>query len=444
MDIYLYIAIAIVIALLSTRLMKLIKLPNVTGYLLTGILIGPYVLGLFFNNFQFNDTLETSTIGQFVNSLSWVSTIALGFIAFTIGSSFKISTIKKVGKKILVITFLEAFGACVMVFIFLTIAHFILLAATGGSSDQISWPLILTLAAISCATAPAATLLVVKQYKARGPVVETLLPVVALDDAAALIMFSILFSIAKTIEMGNGEVDLYSMLAKPVIEIVLAFAIGAVLGFIITFLFKFFKSRANRMILCIFSIFANLGLHVLFSQTWCGEFDISSLLMCMMTGAILINFRKDSEPTFTRIDEITPPIFMLFFILSGANLKLTVFASDDALILLIIAVIYVFSRVLGKWLGSFTGACLTHAEPTIKKYLGLTLVPQAGVAIGLATSAGSTLNALASKAGDTSSALGTLIVATILTSTIIYELVGPVLTKVALTKAGEISLPTRA
>lgn len=440
MDIYIYIALAILIALLSTRLMKLIKLPNVTGYLLTGIIIGPYVLGLFFNNFKFDDTLSTSTIGQFVDSLSFISTIALGFIAFTIGSSFKISTIKKVGKKVLVITVLEAFGACVMVFLFLMLAHFILGAATGNMDNQISWPLILTLAAISCATAPAATLLVVKQYKARGPVVETLLPVVALDDAAALIMYSILFSAAKTIELGNGEVDLYAMLAKPVIEIVLAFAIGAALGFIVVGLFKLFKSRANRMIICIFAIFANLGLHVLFSNEWCGSFDISSLLMCMMTGAILINFRKDSEPTFSRIDEITPPIFMLFFVLSGANLKLTVFASRDALILLIIALTYVLSRVLGKWLGSFTGACLTHAEPTIKKYLGFTLVPQAGVAIGLATSAGATLQKLAGGDSD----LGTLIVATILTSTIIYELVGPVLTKVALAKAGEIDLAKRA
>ena len=437
MNTYIYIGIAIIIALLSTRLMKLIKLPNVTGYLLTGILVGPYVLGLFFNGFKFNSAdIAASNIGQIVNNLGFISEIALAFIAFTIGSSFNIKSIKKVGKKVLSITFFEAFGACLFVFLFLMIAHFIYGAINKGSVNQISWPLILTLAAISCATAPAATLLVIKQYKAKGPVTETLLPVVALDDAVALILFSVLFSIAKTIETGNGVINLYEMLAKPVIEIVLSLAIGAVLGFLISLLFNLFKSRANRMGLCIFALFLNLGLSILFKKDFMGNFDLSSLLMCMVTGAILINFRKDSILTFNRIDEITPPIFMLFFILSGANLDLTVFASDNNIILLIIALTYVISRVIGKYCGSLFGATITKAEPEVKKYLGLTLIPQAGVAIGLATSASKSLS-------STDSSLGTLIIATILTSTIIYELVGPAVTKFALSKAKEIELPSR-
>ncbi len=437
MNTYIYLGVAIIIALLSTRLMKLIKLPNVTGYLLTGVLVGPYVLGLFFNGFKFDSTaITSSSIGTIVNNLGFISEIALAFIAFTIGSSFNLKSIKKVGKKVLAITFFEAFGASIFVFLFLMVAHFIYGAINPSSTNEISWPLILTLAAISCATAPAATLLIVRQYKANGPVTETLLPVVALDDAVALILFSILFSIAKTIGFGNGTINLYEMLAKPVIEIVLSLVIGALLGFLISLLFNLFKSRANRMGLCIFALFLNLGLQILFSQDFMGNFELSSLLMCMITGAILINFRKDSILTFNRIDEITPPIFMLFFILSGANLNLTVFASDNNIILFIIALTYVISRVIGKYFGSLFGAVITKAEPSVKKYLGLTLIPQAGVAIGLATSAGRSLSSYNAE-------LGTLIVATILTSTIIYELVGPAITKFALVKAKEIELPSR-
>ena len=214
MNIFLYVAIAIVLALLSSRLMKLIKLPNVTGYLLTGIIVGPCVLGLFFNNFDFANSFKTgTTIFDFVDSLSWLSTLALGFIAFTIGNNFKISAIKTLGKRVVVITVFEAIGAAVFVLIALTGAHFVEEAIVGPEKAVITWPLVLTLSAISCATAPAATLLVIKQYKADGPLVRTLLPVVALDDAAALIMFSILFGIAKTIQNG-GDANVVLMIVK--------------------------------------------------------------------------------------------------------------------------------------------------------------------------------------------------------------------------------------
>ena len=433
MNIFLYVAIAIVLALLSSRLMKLIKLPNVTGYLLTGIIVGPCVLGLFFNNFDFANSFKPgTTIFDFVDSLSWISTLALGFIAFTIGNNFKISAIKTLGKRVVVITVFEAIGAAVFVLIALTGAHFVEEAIVGPEKAVITWPLVLTLSAISCATAPAATLLVIKQYKADGPLVRTLLPVVALDDAAALIMFSILFGIAKTIQNGGGA-SVALMILKPITEILLSMIIGAAFGFIISFLARFFKSRANRVGLCIFAIAANIGIYYLFNSfevPFFGKLELSYLLMCMFSSAVFINTFKSYNSTMDRIDQVTATIYMLFFVLSGANLDLTIFISSRVGILLIIAVIYVLFRAAGKYAGSFISTGITRCEPQVRKYFGFTLIPQAGVAIGLATSASRTLG--------TGHDLGAIIVACVLISTIIYELIGPVVTKISLQKAGEI------
>lgn len=429
MNLFLYLAVAFIVGLLSTRLMKLLKLPNVTGYLLTGIIIGPCVLGLFFNGFKFNNVDIASSdvynlVNNMINANNWFSNLALGFIAFTIGSSFKFQTLKKVGGKIVLITIFEALGACVVVFLALMVVHFII-------PTQVTWPIVLTLAAISCATAPAATLMVIKQYKAKGPVVETLLPVVALDDAVALIMFSILFGLAKSIDAGNGAVDYYEMIGKPIIDIVLSIAIGAVLGFIITYASRLFKSRANRVMWIMVAIFGSVGLTILFSNEWAGGFACSSLLMCMVSGAIYVNFRKDSDTTLNVIDHITPPIFMLFFIISGASLDLTVFSNY---IVLIIAGVYVISRVVGKWVGAWSSCEIAHTDKNVKKYLGFTLIPQAGVAIGLAQSAQAELSKI------DGSTTGAIILAVILTSTIIYELVGPAITKQVLIRAGEINI----
>lgn len=424
-SIFLYVAIALFVALLSSRLMRLVRLPNVTGYLLTGIIVGPFVLGLAFNggDFLHAGDVSSSQVAEFVDRLSWVSELALGFIAFTIGSSFKLQTIKKVGKRIILITIFEALGGSVLVFLGLMVAHFIW-------PSQIGWELVLILSAIASATAPAATLMVVRQYKAKGPLVDTLLPVVALDDAVALILFAILFSIAKSLGTG-ASFSAYETIAKPLISIVLSLAIGAAFGWVISFASKFFKSRANRTIWCILSICACVGLYHLFQQDYCGGFELSSLLMCMMAGALYVNLRKDALATMEVIDRITPVVFMLFFVLSGANLNLSIFAGEGVLAFGVIALLYLIFRAGGKWLGAFTGTSLTHCEPQVRKYLGITLIPQAGVAIGLATSAGKSLSAA-------NPALGGLIVAVILTSTIVYELVGPGLTKIALIKAGEI------
>ena len=422
--IFIYIAILLLAALLSTRLVRILKLPNVTGYILTGIIVGPFVFGLLFNHFSY-DGIKESIIYQYIDRISWVSTVALGFIAFSIGTSFKLKVLKTVGKRVVVITILEALFASLFVILSLMVLHFV-------APEQVSWELVLTLGAIASATAPAATLMVIKQYRARGPLVDTLLPVVALDDAAALILFAILFQIAMTIA-GGGSFSLYKMLVKPILEILISLGFGLVLGLFISLMNKFFKSRNNRLIFCIFSIFASLGLYMLFKNPQLGGFELSSLLMCMMAGALYTNMRKDSDRTLDVMDRFTPPIYMMFFVISGASLDLTIFFSSTGLIVIGIAAVYLISRVIGKYLGAFTGATITKCEPQIKKYLGLTLVPQAGVAIGLATSSSKMF-----MLNETTQKAGALIIAIVLTSTLVYELFGPMISKYALNKAGEI------
>ncbi len=419
-SVFAYVAVLLLAGLFSTRLVKLLKLPNVTGYIITGIIFGPFVFGLLFNHFTF-EGIKQAPIYLFVKNLGWVSQVALGFIAFSIGTSFRVSTLKKLGKRVLIITVLEAMGGSLIVIAGLFLAHAIF-------PEQVPVEVVLTLGAIASATAPAATLMVIKQYRARGKLVDTLLPVVALDDAAALILFAILFQIATTIA-GGGEFSAYKMIAKPLIEILLSLAIGSLLGLLISFMNRFFKSRNNRLAFCIFTVFAALGFYVLFQQDFMGGFELSSLLMCMMAGAFYASLRKDSGPTFDVLERFTSPIYMMFFIISGASLDLTIFASDKGLVIVAIAAVYIICRVIGKYSGAYVGASVTHCEPEVKKYLGLTLVPQAGVAIGLATTASSSFGGHES---------GAMILAVILTSTLIYELVGPMISKFALQKAGQI------
>ena len=424
-SIFAYVAILLLVALFSTRLMRIIKLPNVTGYILTGIIMGPFVFGLLFNNFTF-DGIKTSTVYKYVDTISWVSTVALGFIAFSIGTSFKKNTIKALGKRVLVITILEALGASLLVIVALLVAYFI-------APDQISWQMVLVLSAIASATAPAATLMVIKQYNARGPLVNTLLPVVALDDAAALILFAILFQLASA--LSGGTLSLYTVLLKPLIEIAISLAVGVVLGLLISLMNRWFKSRNNRLIWCIFSVFAALGIYYLFKSPMMGGFELSSLLICMMAGAIYTNFVKDSNRTLDVMDRFTSPIYMMFFVISGASLDLSIFFNSDGLLVLAVAFVYIIFRVIGKWSGAYVGASITRCEPQVKKYLGFALVPQAGVAIGLSTTAA---KLFAENSSPLCQRAGALILAIILTSTLVYELIGPMVAKFAFKKAHEI------
>lgn len=368
------------------RLVKKIKLPNVTGYLLAGLLLGPSILGLLSE--------------EFLSGITVISDAALGFIAFSIGNEFKISYFKRVGATPIIIACLESFFAVAFVTVALMLA---------GCSTTFS----LVLGSIAAATAPAATIMVIKQYKAKGPVTETLLSVVAIDDATALIMYSI--SIAAATALSGGNATVKDLVLKPIIEIGGALVVGAILGFLFLLPMKAFKKDGNRLSLIIAFIFVGLGLSQL-----CG---FSSLLLCMAMGAIVANFSPDVNQIMKLSDRITPPIFMLFFVASGADLKLSVLPAVG-----LVGVIYIVVRVVGKMFGASLGAIVCKADKKIQKYLGPALVPQAGVAIGLSLAASSVVPEHASE-----------IRTVILCGTLIYELVGPVIAKTCLKKAGEIT-----
>lgn len=393
LNITLILGLAMAAGLLSTRLMKLLNLPNVTGYLVIGLLLGPFVGHLFSE--------------QAIADFSILSDIALGFIAFSIGCEFKLSSLKKIGGKVVVITIFQALLTAIVVS----------LAIFAFSRDV---ALSLTLGAIATATAPAATLMVVRQYKAKGPVVDTLLPVVAFDDAIGLIVFSVLLAISKVVATNSG-VTLEAVLLAPLIEIFLSLAIGAALGALLALVMRFFKSRANRLSLMIATVLLGVGITKLFAAIdW---YSLSSLLMCMMIGAIFANMRSDSNLVVEGVDRWTPPLFMFFFILSGAELDVTVIITVG-----IIGIVYIVARSVGKYFGAYFGALTTKSDKSIRHYLGFTLLPQAGVAIGMAKVVSDEMPA----------DIGVKIVTVVLCSVLFFELVGPVVTKLALMRAGEI------
>lgn len=398
MNTLLSLGIAMAVGLLFTRIIKLIKLPNVTAYLIAGLLIGPSVIGLI--------SKET------VESFNIIVTLALGFIAFSIGGEFKLDSLKKLGKNVTVITFFQAIGAVVVVFATLWIA-----GLCGAFGDNYM-PIVFTLSAIATATAPAATLLVVRQYKAHGPVTETLLPVVAMDDAIGLMVFSIFNALALALASG-GKPTVSTMLLEPLKEIVLSLLVGFGLGLIVALCTRIFKSRANRLSLCVAATVIGVAL----ADMW----NLSSLLLCMMIGAVFANLGKDVERVLEGTDRWTPPLFMLFFVISGADLDLSILPTVGLL-----GVLYIIARSLGKYFGAMLGATAVKADHNIRKYLGITLLPQAGVAIGMAQIA------LAEFTNLGNPDMGRKIQAVVLCATLVYEIVGPVLTKIVLKKAGEI------
>jgi len=384
----LFVAIALAAALAGSKLAKVSRLPNVTGYLVLGILFGPYCF-----NILHQDSLKTFSI---------VTDVALVFIAFTIGAEFELKFLKKVGKAPVIIGVLEGLTATILVDV--------ILLCIGTEV-----PMALCIGAIASATAAASTMMVVKQYKCRGPLTNTLLPVVAIDDAVALICYGISLAIAKLVSGGVGDNVAFSI-AKPFIEIIVSLLFGAVLGFALSLLCKLFTGRGNRLACTLAVLFLCLSI--------CDKFDLSTLLACMMLGAVFANASSVSDKIFEPVDRLTPPIYMVFFILSGASLNIRIIPT-----LGIIGVIYVVFRVVGKSLGAYLGASICKCEPTVKKWMGLTLIPQEGVAIGLAT--------LAENAFPE---YGQTIKTVVLCGIIIYELIGPMVTKFALKKAGEITV----
>lgn len=408
-DALLAIAIMLLLGLLSTRLMKLIGLPNVTGYLIVGLIIGPYALGI---------------ISQEVyDSIEILSSIALGFIGFSIGVEFKLSHVKEIGAKAITITFFQALAA--------TLCVDIVLVATSFFTGMKTYEAII-LGAIATATAPAATLMVVRQYRAKGIVTDTLLPVVALDDAIGLVVFAISNSIALSLASGQA-VTAMNLLVVPIVEILLSLVVGGLIGLLLSLVPRFFKSRDNRLIATVFAVFCCLGICTLFEhleKAYNFPFTLSDLLVCMMAGAVFVNVRREASQMMEGTDHWTPPILMLFFILSGAELNVATFFGNWQLVVCIL--LYIFARCLGKYFGARLGATITHADTNVRKYLGVTLFPQAGVAIGMATMCKQEFT----KAGYPD--VGTGIVTITMCAVMVYELLGPILTKWALGRAGEI------
>ena len=385
MNTLLLVGIAMMAGLVMSRAAKIVKLPNVTAFLVAGLVIGPCVAGIISK--------------EQAESMGIISEAALGFIAYSIGGEFKLSYLKKIGKAPLTITIFQGVATAVCVDAGLILLGF-------------DVPLSLLLGAIALATAPAATLMVVRQYKAHGPVTQMLLPVVAMDDALGLMVFSVSASVAQA--MLGGAVTVSGMILTPLIEIVGSFALGAALGWLLAFGARFFASRGNKLALSIALVLAGVGL--------CDILNLSSLLVCMMIGAMMVNLSQQREVLMEQCDRFTPPLFLLFFVLSGADLDLSVLPSVG-----VIGVLYLLLRSIGKWGGTWLGAVCVKADKNIRQYLGLTLLPQAGVAIGMA--------ALVSARFPT---LGTQVNTIVLAGVLVFELVGPVITKIALTKAGEI------
>ena len=408
MTVLLSVSIAVLAGLLMTRAFKPFKLPSVTAYLIAGVLIGPYFLGsLHINGLGFVSE-------EAVSKLSLISEVSLAFIAFSIGSEFRLDELKKTGRQAFVIGVFQALVATLFVDLALFALHLIM-------PDKLSVAQVITLGAIATATAPAATLMVVRQYKADGPLTKLLLPIVALDDAVGLIVFAVSFGIAKSLV--SGSVDLISIIVNPMVEIIASLALGAIMGWILTQLEKLFNSNTNRLNMSIALVFLAASISMMDFHVGPIHISFSSLLVCMMLGTVFCNICPLSHDIMERTDKWTSPLFALFFVVSGAELQLSVF-KDSAII--IIGVVYIVFRCLGKYYGARVSAKATNCSPEICKYLGITLFPQAGVALGMC--------ATAMQLGEQ----GSLIRNITLFAVLIYELVGPLMTKNALMKAGEI------
>ena len=410
METLLGISIALTAGLLMSRVVKPLKLPAVTGYLVAGILIGPYCLGL----------LGVKGLGftsvQEVADLSILNDIALGFIAFAIGDEFRLSQLKKTGKQATVIGIFQAVFTTLVVDAALIGLHFIL------GEERFPLSVAIILGAIASATAPAATLMVVRQYKAKGKLTSLLLPIVALDDAVGLIIFAVSFGVARTLI--SGEVNMYSIIVDPIVEIVISLVFGAIVGWFLSFAEKYFKSNSKRQALVVTAIIFAVAISKIKFNIGPVHVGFSPLLVCMMLGTIFCNICDFSAELMEKTDKWTAPLFILFFVLSGAELDFSVFKDPSVIG---IGILYIITRTLGKYFGASISANAVKCESGIKKYLGITLLPQAGVALGMSITAMSI--------GEQ----GIIIRNIVLFGVLIYELFGPTMTKIALMKSGDIS-----
>ena len=380
---------------LFTRVTKLLKLPNVTGYILAGIVIGPYCLDF--------------VPREVISGMGFISDLALAFIAFSVGEYFRLSVLKKNGKRVVVITLFEALVASVLVFV---LTFFIL---------KLGFAFSMILAALASATAPASTLMTIRQTNAKGRFVDTLLTVVALDDVVSLVAFSVAISISVATLGGAfaaGDVLL------PIVWNILLIGVGIGLGFLLKFVMKR-RSTDNRLIVAIAFLFALCGLGA--------ALEVSPLLGCMAMGTVYIN-ATDDEKLFKQLNYFSPPVLLLFFVKSGLDFRLDALFDFHTKIgaapLLLIGVLYFIVRIAGKYAGAFLGCLITKEPKKVRNNLGFALVPQAGVAIGLAAMAARILDA------RLGSDMGSLLQTVILSSSILYELIGPALAKLSLYLSG--------
>lgn len=400
-------SVALLSGLLLSRLAKLVRLPAITAYLVAGVLIGPYVLG----------AIGVPGLGithSQIAGFGIISDLALGFIAFSMGSEFRVSALKKIGKQATVIGIIQAVFTTILVDIALVALHF-------AMPNELPLPAAITLGAVASATAPAATLMVIRQYKAKGPLTDILLPVVALDDAVGLVVFAISFGVAKS--MSQASVGLLAIVLEPLLEVVFSLGLGFIMGLLFTLCEKYFHSRSKRMAVSVTFVMLTVGLSGLKFQIGGIHVGFSSLLACMMLGTVFCNICDFSEELMERADRWTAPILILFFVISGAELELSVFV-DIAVV--IIGLVYIASRSIGKYFGAGFSSRLVKCDSHIVKYLGITLLPQAGVALGMAIKA--------AELGTN----GAIVRNITLFAVLIYEIVGPYLTKIALIKAGDI------
>ena len=400
-------SIALLAGLLLSRIVKKLQLPAVTAYLIAGVLIGPFLLG----------SLNVPGLGinhEQLVGFGIICDLALGFIAFSMGNEFRLSHLKKIGKQATVIGIFQAVFTCLLVDAFLIGLHFLM-------PDKLPLSAAIVLGAVATATAPAATLMVVRQYKAKGPLTDILLPVVALDDAVGLMVFAISFGIAKSLNVGS--VDVLSVVVEPLLEVVFSLGLGLLMGYLFTLTEKFFHSRSKRMAVTVTFVMMTVAIANMKFEVFGLHVAFSSLLACMMLGTIFCNICDFSTELMDRADRWVTPILILFFVISGAELDLSVFG-DIAIV--VIGLVYILSRSLGKYFGAGISAKVTKCDKNIVKYLGTTLLPQAGVALGMAIKA--------TELGPQ----GNVVRNITLFAVLVYELVGPFLTKVCLTKAGDI------
>ena len=412
MNLFLWVAIALFAGLMFTRVFKLMHLnfPDVTAFLIAGLLIGPFGLGrLGITGVGFHSFEE-------LEQVSLLNDAALGFIAFSIGSEFRLSELKHTGKAATVIGILQALTACVLVDLALLVLHLLM------GPEVLPMSVVLTLGAIATATAPAATLMVVRQYKADGPLTRLLLPIVALDDAVGLVVFSVSFGIARA--MQGGSLDMVSIAVNPLLEIVASLVLGSLLGLIMSKLEKLFYSNTNRLSMTISFVLLTIALSYLTIPVGAATISFSSLLVCMMLGTVFCNMSEFSDDIMHRAEKWTAPLNATFFVLSGAELDLGVFATWQYVL---IGVVYIIFRSLGKYLGARESSRMMGCDHKVVKYLGITLLPQAGVALGMC-----------SQAAILGGMEGSVIRNVTLFGVLIYELAGPLMTRNALMAAGEI------